>query len=90
MGCQTNPHSLYLNYQTKTNNGEKQTMNEKMKIEMIEWVTTNKIKHQYILSKIGSFCREYGYTMRNIKENQEIYEWVYNYVKKIERIKKDF
>ena len=65
-------------------------MNENIKIEMIEWVTTNKIKHQYILCKIGSFCKEYGYTMRDIKENQEIYEWVYNYVKKIERIKKDF
>ena len=61
-----------------------------MKIEMLNWVTTNKIKAQYILQKMGSFCKEYGYTIRDIKENREIYEWVYNYVKKLERIQKEF
>ena len=65
-------------------------MNEKMKIEMIEWINANKIKAQYILVKMGSFCKEYGYTIKDIKENREIHEWVYNYVKKNERIQKDF
>lgn len=65
-------------------------MNEKMKIEMIEWINANKIKSQYILVKIGSFCKKYGYTIREFKENREIYEWVYNYVKKNERIQTDF
>ena len=66
------------------------TMKEKMKIDMINWVTSYKIKARYILIKIGSFCKEYGYTIREFKENKEIYEWVYNYVKKLEHIQKDF
>lgn len=65
-------------------------MNENMKNDLLNWVTANKIKSQYILVKIGSFCKEYGYTIREFKENREIYEWVYNYVKKTERIQKDF
>lgn len=65
-------------------------MNENMKMNMLNWVTTNKIRSRYILTKIGSFCKEYGYTIIEIRENREIYEWVYNYVKKIERIQKDF
>ena len=65
-------------------------MGKNMKNDMLNWVTTNKIKSQYILTKIGSFCKEYGYTIREFKENREIYEWIYNYVKKNERIQKDF
>lgn len=65
-------------------------MSKNMKNDMFNWVTANKIKSQYILIKIGSFCKEYGYTIREFKENREIYEWIYNYVKKNERIQKDF
>ena len=65
-------------------------MNKNMKNDMLNWVTANKIKSQYILTKISSFCKEYGYTFIEIKENREIYEWVYNYVKKTEQIQTDF
>ena len=65
-------------------------MNKNMKNDMLNWVTANKIKSQYILTKISSFCKEYGYTIIEIKENREIYEWVYNYVKKTEQIQTDF
>lgn len=65
-------------------------MNENMKNDMLNWVIANKIKSQYILVKIGSFLKEYGYTIIDFRNNKEIYEWVYNYVKKNEQIQKDF
>lgn len=63
---------------------------ENMKNDMLNWAIENNVKSRWLLTKMGSFCKEYGYTIIDIRKNRWIYDLVYAYLKKIENIKTDF
>lgn len=61
-----------------------------MKNDMLNWAIKNNVKSRWLLTKMCSFCKEYGYTIIDIRKNRWIYDLVYAYLKRIENIKTDF